>query len=226
MSASKLETQSRDAASFERPTFYAGPPQSAVIIDGFHFSDKYPDHNPGTDGAMHVPAEGFVKRKVADIVEVRIATDSIDTLQTQMYRLVEIASQDQARGDLAVPQVDNVTPVENLTSYLRTVIDGKVLEAHRSVVEENKDNQRIINELLSLIHEQSPELVSSSERILGDRLIHQSVSPHELDGSIVETTPRIRKMDRLLTTPMGKGALRLVQMLKHPFDTSSLEKVS
>lgn len=227
MAEDKFETQLSDATNFELPTYDdASPSQSAVVIDGFNFFDAYPDHNPGTDGAMHVPAEAFIERKVADIVEVRTATDSLDILSTQVQRLVELASEDHARGDLVVPERVDTMPAENLTHYLRTVIDGKVLEAHRAVIAENKDSQRIINELLSLVYKQSPELVPLAEQLMGERLVSRRVPVQESDGDTVEGASRIKTMDRLLVTPMGKGALRLVKLLKNPFDVTSLEKVS
>lgn len=174
--------------------------RAAVSIEGFNFDEIYPGHAAGEDGTLHVPAEGLVGRKTADVVDVLVATNSIPVLEGEMKNLVSMTSEEVARKDLLVPALNGFPTEQDLTHYLKGLLNQKVLEAHRAVVAENKAQKATISHVVEIIRQFSPELMPAIERQLNTGLQIQGAPAIEQVTDPAEHVPSVHTLDRLLSS--------------------------
>ncbi len=232
MAENELETQ-RAAASYGRSPFRPGQPRPSVVVPGFEHEVMYPGHNHGTDGRMHVPAEAFTEHSVRDAVEVSIATDSLDVLSLRVQRLVDFANSDIARGDLVVPQIDGATQAENLTAYLKAVIDQQTREVARRLLRESNEREEVgktmIKDIIDTVAGYNPELafILSDKYEKGTQLpimTPEVVSEMALGAETHERTPTT--MDRIMTNPAVRGFMRTIGFGKFIDANPDLQKAS
>jgi hypothetical protein len=191
--------QFSDATDFQRQRDIPGK-RSAVSIEGFSFDEAYPGHAAGEDGSLHVPAEGLIGRKTADVVDVLVATDAIPVLEREMKNLVGMTSEEVARKDLLVPALNGFPTEQDLTHYLKGLLNQKVLEAHRAVVAENTAQKATIGHMVEIIRQFSPELLPAIERQLRIELQIQGAPAIEQITDPTEHIPSVNTLDRIFSS--------------------------
>jgi hypothetical protein len=173
----------------------------AISIDGFDFDNAYPGHAAGEDGRLHVPAEGLIGRKVAGTVDIiTTPASSVEDLEKEMKSLVSMASEDVARGDLLVPSLVGYPTEQDLTHYLKGLMNQKVLESHRAVLDENRAQKALIDNLVATVRTYAPELLPAVERQMRSRWETSDAPAIESVTDSAEHVPSVNTLDRIFSS--------------------------
>lgn len=169
------------------------PSDRRIISAGIDVTDGRP--------TLHVDAEGFVERRVDDIVAV--AHMKPELIEKVLARELGLIRSEVDRGDLKVPMEQDQTPEDAIKEYLLSQFDIRAREAYRILVAANETNQQIINDLLKLVGD-DPEKIRQAMDIIRTRPDVES----SVDVLSERATPPEDNIAVKPITPMGLIAVK------------------
>lgn len=178
------------------------PSDRRIISAGMDVTDGRP--------TLHVDAEGFVERRVDDIVAV--AHMKPELIEKVLARELGLIRSEVDRGDFKLPMEQDQTPEDAIKEYLLSQFDIRAREAYRILVAANETNQQIINGLLKLVGD-DPEKIRQAMDIIRTRPdVESSVDVLSERAAPPEDNIAVKPI-----TPMGMIAVRAFGVITGAF---------